>query len=65
MAKTGKINKNEEKIGTVQHRNRCSICSRPRGFMRFFLAFVVFASGHLQGKVVFQVFVSLLGSFSS
>ena len=36
MAKTGKINRNEEKIGTVQHRNRCAICSRPRGFMRFF-----------------------------
>ncbi len=36
MAKTGKINKNKEKIGTVQYRNRCSICSRPRGFMRFF-----------------------------
>jgi small subunit ribosomal protein S14 len=36
MAKTGKINRNQEKIGTVQYRNRCSICSRPRGFMRFF-----------------------------
>ncbi|MGE4169303.1 MAG: type Z 30S ribosomal protein S14 [Candidatus Margulisiibacteriota bacterium] len=36
MAKTSMILKNKQKVGTVQFRNRCSICSRPRGFMRFF-----------------------------
>jgi small subunit ribosomal protein S14 len=36
MARTGLVIKNAQKVRTVQHRNRCSICSRPRGFMRFF-----------------------------
>jgi len=36
MARTGMVIKNKLKERTVQHRNRCSICSRPRGFMRFF-----------------------------
>lgn len=36
MARTGLVLKNKSKAGTVQHRNRCSICSRPRGFLRFF-----------------------------
>jgi len=36
MAKKSMINKNKVKKGTVQYRNRCSICGRPRGFMRFF-----------------------------
>ena len=36
MAKKSKINNNITKIGTVQHRNRCNICGRPRGFIRFF-----------------------------
>jgi len=36
MAKKGKVNRNKEKEGTAQHVNRCSICSRPRGFIRFF-----------------------------
>ncbi|MFC1617378.1 type Z 30S ribosomal protein S14 [Candidatus Margulisiibacteriota bacterium] len=36
MAKTSMKNKNEKKIGTVQYRNRCRICGRPRGFIRFF-----------------------------
>ncbi|MSR88425.1 MAG: type Z 30S ribosomal protein S14 [Candidatus Margulisbacteria bacterium] len=36
MAKTSMIIKNNEKEGTVQHRNRCQVCGRPRGFLRFF-----------------------------
>ena len=36
MAKTSKIVNNKRKENTVQHRNRCNICGRPRGFMRFF-----------------------------
>lgn len=36
MAKKSKINNNNTKVGTVQHRNRCQICGRPRGFLRFF-----------------------------
>lgn len=36
MAKTSMVVNNTRKEGTVQHRNRCNICGRPRGFMRFF-----------------------------
>ena len=36
MAKKSKIENNKKKQGTVQHRNRCKICGRPRGYMRFF-----------------------------
>jgi small subunit ribosomal protein S14 len=36
MAKTSMIWKNIRRADTVQHRNRCNICSRPRGFIRFF-----------------------------
>jgi small subunit ribosomal protein S14 len=36
MAKKSKVIKNKEKEGTIQYTNRCSICSRPRGFLRFF-----------------------------
>jgi len=36
MAKTSMVVKNSLKKGTVQHRNRCNICGRPRGFLRFF-----------------------------
>lgn len=36
MARTGLVLKNRKKENTVQHRNRCSICSRPRGYIRFF-----------------------------
>jgi small subunit ribosomal protein S14 len=36
MAKKSKINNNLTKKNTVQFRNRCNICGRPRGFMRFF-----------------------------
>ena len=36
MAKKSKINNNIKKEGTVKHRNRCNICGRPRGYLRFF-----------------------------
>ncbi|MEK7299395.1 MAG: type Z 30S ribosomal protein S14 [Candidatus Margulisiibacteriota bacterium] len=54
MAKTSMIWRNRRKEGTVQHRNRCSICSRPRGFLRFFgvcrICFRILASdGKLPG----------------
>jgi small subunit ribosomal protein S14 len=35
MAKKSMVEKNKYKEG-VQHRNRCGLCGRPRGFMRFF-----------------------------
>lgn len=35
MAKKSMIVKNKRKSG-VQHRNRCNICGRPRGYLRFF-----------------------------
>ena len=35
MAKQSMIAKNKRKKG-AQHRNRCNICGRPRGYMRFF-----------------------------
>tara|TARA_E500000178_G_C16819634_1_gene660882 strand:+ start:288 stop:470 length:183 start_codon:yes stop_codon:yes gene_type:complete len=36
MAKISKIENNKKKAGSVKHRNRCNICGRPRGYMRFF-----------------------------
>ncbi|NDC83302.1 type Z 30S ribosomal protein S14 [bacterium] len=36
MARVGLVLKNNKKVRTVQYRNRCNICSRPRGYMRFF-----------------------------
>jgi small subunit ribosomal protein S14 len=36
MAKKSMIIKNNKKNGTIQHRNRCSFCGRPRGFLSFF-----------------------------
>ena len=36
MAKTSMIEKNKAKKGTIQYRNRCNICGRSRGYMRFF-----------------------------
>ena len=36
MAKKSMIEKNRKKEGTHQHRNRCKICGRPRGYMREF-----------------------------
>mgnify|MGYP003341458683 CR=1 FL=1 len=49
MAKTSHVEKNKRKQRTIQYRNRCSICSRPRGFLRFFglcrICFRTLASG--------------------
>ena len=36
MAKKSMVVKNKRKENTVQHRNRCNICGRPRGYIRFF-----------------------------
>ena len=36
MAKLSMIVKNVRKKGTIQYRNRCNICGRPRGFIRMF-----------------------------
>ena len=36
MAKKSKIENNKKKIGTIKHRNRCNVCGRPRGYIRFF-----------------------------
>ncbi|RAP35216.1 30S ribosomal protein S14, partial [Candidatus Marinamargulisbacteria bacterium SCGC AAA071-K20] len=36
MAKVSMVEKNNRKINTTQHRNRCNICGRPHGFLRFF-----------------------------
>lgn len=36
MAKLSAIFRNKKRTGTVQYRNRCQICGRPRGFLRFF-----------------------------
>lgn len=36
MAKVSMIFKNKKKKGTPQHRNRCNICGRGRGFISFF-----------------------------
>lgn len=54
MAKVSKVVNNDRKKGTVKHRNRCGICGRPRGFLRFFglcrICFRVLASsGDLPG----------------
>ena len=35
MAKKAMVEKNKNKKG-AQHRNRCKLCGRPRGFIRFF-----------------------------
>jgi len=36
MAKKSMIIKNKRKEGTVQHRSRCNICGRSRGYLEFF-----------------------------
>ena len=36
MAKKSKINNNKTKENSIQYRNRCNICGRPRGYIRFF-----------------------------
>lgn len=35
MAKISKVSQNERKE-KIQHRNRCKICGRPRGYIREF-----------------------------
>ena len=35
MAKKSMVEKNKRKKG-AQHRNRCTLCGRPRGYIRFF-----------------------------
>ena len=35
MAKKAMVEKNKRKTG-AQHRNRCKLCGRPRGYIRFF-----------------------------
>ena len=54
MAKISKRVNNKRKIGTVKHRNRCNLCGRPRGFMKFFgICRICFRNlavkGHLPG----------------
>ncbi len=52
MARIGLVLKNRKKVNTVQYRNRCSICSRPRGFIRFFgVCRVCFRSFAGEGKL--------------
>ena len=36
MAKLAMINRDKRKKLKVQHKNRCKICGRPRGYMREF-----------------------------
>lgn len=49
MAKTSIVLRNNRKENTIQFRNRCKICNRPRGFIRFFslcrICFRTLASG--------------------
>ena len=42
MAKKAMVEKNKKKTG-AQHRNRCNLCGRPRGYIRF-LVYVGFVS---------------------
>jgi len=52
MAKISKVLSNKKKVDTVQHRNRCQICGRPRGFMRFFrLCRICFRTLAANGKL--------------
>ena len=36
MAKVSMVHRDKRKKFKVQHRNRCKICGRPRGYMRDF-----------------------------
>jgi small subunit ribosomal protein S14 len=52
MAKLGKVLTNKKKQGTTQYRNRCNICGRPRGFIRFFgLCRICFRTLACDGKL--------------
>lgn len=52
MAKKSMISKNDKKRTGIQHRNRCQVCGRPRGYIGDFamcrLCFRKFAS---EGKI--------------
>lgn len=52
MAKKSKVANNIVKKGTVQHRNRCNICGRPRGYLSFFsLCRICFRNLAVSGKL--------------
>ena len=53
MATTAKIAKTNKKAKfSTQHRNRCSICGRPRGFLRKFgLCRLCFRGLALKGEI--------------
>lgn len=52
MAKTSMIVRESRRKFAVQVRNRCSICGRPRGYMRRFgLCRICFREQALQGKL--------------
>ena len=36
MAKKSMIKNNNRKKNSIQYRNRCTVCGRPRGFIGFF-----------------------------
>ncbi|MBI4058069.1 type Z 30S ribosomal protein S14 [Candidatus Microgenomates bacterium] len=53
MAKTAKIVREQKKLKhIVQYRNRCSLCGRPRGYMRLFgLCRLCFREAALKGEI--------------
>ena len=52
MAKTSMIVRETRRKYAVQVRNRCSMCGRPRGYMRRFgLCRICFREQALQGKL--------------
>ncbi|NQY74178.1 MAG: type Z 30S ribosomal protein S14 [Candidatus Margulisbacteria bacterium] len=36
MAKTSMLWRNKRRVGTCQYRNRCNVCGRGHGYIRFF-----------------------------
>ena len=52
MARTAKIFNNNQKKGTVQYKNRCQFCGRPKGFLRFFkMCRICFRTMASEGKL--------------
>ncbi len=52
MAKKSMINRETHRKYSVQVRNRCRLCGRPRGYMRRFgLCRICFRELALQGKI--------------
>lgn len=53
MATTAKEVREKKKLKyTVRHRNRCQICGRPRGYIRFFgLCRMCFRAAALNGEI--------------